>query len=99
MAERRSIWPVLVYGALVAIAAARPKETRRAPQRTRASGSCETVREPRRILYPAPDESTEIPGESRSETNFDPAKGQGSSSRTISRFSTQLRRAKERGRG
>jgi membrane protein len=31
MAERRSVWPLLVYGSLVAIAAARRKQTGRAP--------------------------------------------------------------------
>ena len=99
MAERRSIWPLLVYGALVAIAAVRRKETGRPPERTRPSGSYETVPEPRRILCPAPDESTEIPGDSRLATNFDPDKRPREQFENDQPIFAQLRRAKEQGRG
>jgi len=47
MAENRKIWPLLVYGGLAAIAAARRAQTERTP----AIGSREIGREPRRITY------------------------------------------------
>jgi membrane protein len=99
MAERRSIWPLFVYGALVAIAQALRKETEHAPERTRANGGYETLREPRGLLYPGPDENTEIPGESRSATNFDPDKRPREQFENDQPISAQLRRAKEQGRG
>ena len=51
MAKHRRIWPLLVYGALAAKASARRKETERTPD----SEGYETVREPSRTNYPAPD--------------------------------------------
>ena len=48
MAENRKIWPLLVYGGLAAIAAARRAQTERTP----AIVSREIGREPRRITYP-----------------------------------------------
>jgi hypothetical protein len=99
MAERRRICPLLVYGALVAIAAARRKETGRAHQRTRASESDETVSKPRRILYRVANESTEFPGESRVGTHFDPDKRPKEQFENDQPILAQLHRAKERGRG
>ena len=99
MAEHRSIWPLLLYGALVAIAAARRKETERAPERTLASESDETVRESLRVPYPAPDESTEVPREPRPATNFDPDKRPREQFENDQPISAQWRRAREQGRG
>ena len=95
MAERRRIWPLLVYGGLAAIAAARRAET----ERTRASGSRKIGREPYRIIYPAPDESSEIPGESRAATQVDPDKRPREQFENDQPISAQLHRAKEPGRG
>jgi hypothetical protein len=50
MAEHRRIWPLVGYGAHAAIAAPR-KETEGTP----GSEGYETVREPSRTNYPAPD--------------------------------------------
>ena len=94
MAERRRIWPLLVYGALAAIAAARREQT----ERRRASRSREIGREPRRIIYPAP-ESSGIPVESRPATQVDPDKRPREQFENDQPISAQLRRAKESGRG
>jgi membrane protein len=95
MAERRRIWPLLVYGGLAAIAAARRAQT----ERTRVSGSREIGREPRRIVYPAPDDSSEILGESRAATQVDPDKRPREQFENDQPISAQLHRAKEPGRG
>jgi membrane protein len=95
MAEHRRIWPLLVYGGLAAIAAARSKET----QRTRDSGSDETIRKPHRIIYPTPDESSEIPGKSPPTRPADPDKRPREQFENDQPVSAQLRRAKEQGRG
>ena len=94
MAERRRIWPLLVYGALAAIAAARREQT----ERRRASRSREIGREPRRIIYPVP-ESSGIPVESRAATQVDPDKRPREQFENDQPISAQLRRAKESGRG
>jgi membrane protein len=95
MAERRGLWPLLLYGVLVAIAAARRTQT----EPTRLSGSHEIGREPHRIIYPAPDESGEIPGESRATTQVDPDKRPREQFENDQPVSAQLRRAREPGRG
>ena len=94
MAERRRIWPLLVYGALAAIAAARREQT----ERRRASRSREIGREPHRIIYPAP-ESSGIPVETRAATQVDPDKRPREQFENDQPISAQLRRAKESGRG
>jgi hypothetical protein len=95
MAENRRIWPLLVYGGLAAIAAARRAQTERTP----AIGSREVGREPRRITYPAPDESGESLGESRPAAQVDPDKRPKEQVENDQPISAQLRRAKQQGRG
>jgi membrane protein len=95
MAERRWIWPLLVYGVLVAIAAA----GRRQSERTRADGSHDTGRKLYATIYPAPDESSEIPGESGPETQVDADKRPREQFENDQPISAQLHRAKEQGRG
>jgi membrane protein len=95
MAKRRRIWPLLVYGVFAAIAAARRAQT----ERTRVGGRHEISREPHRIIYPAPDESSEVPGESRAATQVDPDKRPKEQFENDQPISAQLRRAKEPGRG
>ena len=95
MAERRGIWPLLAYGALVAIAAARRRETERTP----ASGSCEIGREPYRLTYPRPDEYGERPGELPSAPQVDRDKRPREQFENDQPISAQLSRAKEQGRG
>ena len=85
----------MVYGALVAIAAARRRETERTP----ASGSREIGREPYPITYPPPDESGEGPGESRAAPQVDPDKRPREQFENDQPISAQLSRAKEQGRG
>jgi membrane protein len=87
MAERRGLWPLLVYGVLVATAATRQAQT----ERTRASGN--------RKIDAAPDESSEIPGESRPATQVDADKRPREQVENDQPVSAQLRRAKEQGRG
>src|ERR1700722_8272458 len=91
MAEHRRIWPLLVYGGLAAIAAARRKETERIPE----NGSYGTVRKPYRTIYPAPDESSETSGESCSAP--DPIRGRRSKSKTTSRFPRSCAERRSRG--
>jgi hypothetical protein len=95
MAENRRIWPLLVYGGLAAIAAARRAQTERTP----AIGSREIGREPRQITYPAPDESGESLGESRPAAQVDPDKRPKEQIENDQPISAQLRRAKQQGRG
>ena len=99
MAGRRSIWLLLAYGALLAIAAARSRETERTPERTGANGSSEGRRAPRRILYPPLDESSGSPGESHPPTHVDPDKRPREQFENDQPISAQLSRAKEQGRG
>ena len=70
MAERRSLWPLLVYGALVAIAAARRRQT----EETRGSESRGVRCEFDPAAHPAPDESGEARGELRPATEAEPDK-------------------------
>ena len=94
MAERRRIWPLLIYGALVTIAAARRKET----EWTRGSESGRTSREFRPATRPAPDESCETGRESRPATP-EPDKRPREQFENDQPISDQRRRAKEPGRG
>ena len=87
MAERRRLWPLLVYGVLVATAATRQAQT----ERTRANGN--------RKIDPVPNESSEIPGESGAPTQVDPDKRPKEQVENDQPISAQLRRAKEHGRG
>jgi membrane protein len=95
MTERRSIWPLLVYGALVAMAAARRGRT----EGTRGSESSGARREPHPAKDAASDESGETDGE------FGPATHPDLDTRPREQFendqpiSHQRRRAKEAGRG
>jgi hypothetical protein len=95
MAEHRRIWPLLVYGGLTAIAAAR----RGAIERARTSSNHEAARKPRRILYPAPDETGEIRGDAPLTTPVDPDKRPREQLENDQPISAQIRRAKEQGRG
>jgi membrane protein len=95
MAERRWIWPLLVYGGLAAIAAARRGETERTP----AVGSYETPRKPYRTIYPAPDERSDVPADSRPPAPSDPDKRPREQFENDQPISAQLSRAKEEGRG
>jgi membrane protein len=95
MAERRWIWPLLVYGGLAAIAAARRGETERTP----AVGSYETPRKPYRTIYPATDERSDVPGDSRPPAPSDPDKRPREQFENDQPISAQLSRAKEEGRG
>jgi hypothetical protein len=94
MAEHRRIWPLLVYGGLAAIAAVRRKETERTPE----NGSYETIRKPYRTAYPAPDETSEIGGDSHPATQVDPDKRPKEQVENDQPISAQMRRAKEQGR-
>ena len=87
MAERRGLWPLLVYGVLVATAATRQAQT----ERMRANGN--------RKIDPAPDESSEIPGESRPATPVDADKRPREQFENDQPISAQLHRATEPGRG
>ena len=82
MAEHRRIWPFLVYGALVAIASARRRETERTPD----TEGYNIVRKPYRIIYPAPDESGESRAKLVRRPRLIPTKGRRSRWKTISRF-------------
>ena len=95
MAERRSIWPLLVYGVVATITAARRAQTEGTP----ASGKREIGREPHWVVYPAPNESSEIPDESGGSTQVDPDKRPKEQVENDQPISAQLRRANEHGRG
>jgi membrane protein len=95
MAEHRRIWPLLVYGGLAAIAAVRRKET----ERTSENGSYEAIRKPYRTIYPVPDGTSEIRGDSHPATQVDPDKRPKEQVENDQPISAQLRRAKEQGRG
>jgi membrane protein len=95
MSGQRRIWPFLVYGGLAAIAALR----REAIERTPEAGSYGPVRKPHRTVYPAPDESSEIRGESAPATQADPDKRPKEQVENDQPISSQLRRAREQGRG
>ena len=92
MAEHRRIWPLLVYGALAAMASARRKETKRTPD----SEDYETVRKPYRTIYPAPDKNSD---ETCLAPQVDVDKRPKEQIENDQPISAQLRRAKESGRG
>ena len=95
MAEQRRIWPLFVYGGLAAIAAVR----RGAIERTRASSSEERVRKPHQLIYPAPDETCEVPADAPPMLPADPDKRPREQLENDQPISAQIRRAKEQGRG
>ena len=95
MAEQRRIWPLFVYGGLAAIAAVR----RGAMERTRASSSQERVRKPHQLIYPAPDETGEVPADAPPMLPADPDKRPREQLENDQPISAQIRRAKEQGRG
>jgi membrane protein len=95
MAEHRKVWPLLVYGGLAAIAAARRRETEQARDSTRY----ETPRKPYRTIYPATDERSDVPGDSRPPAKSDPDKRPREQFENDQPISAQLSRAKEEGRG
>jgi membrane protein len=95
MAEHRRIWPLLVYGGVAAIAAARRRETEQA----RDSRGYETPRKPYRTIYPAPDEHSEVPGAARQPAQSDPDKRPREQFENDQPIAAQLSRAKEEGRG
>ena len=95
MAEQRRIWPLFVYGGLAAIAAVR----RGAIERTRASSSEERVRKPHQLIYPAPDETGEVPADAPPMLPADPDKRPREQLENDQPISAQIRRAKEQGRG
>jgi membrane protein len=95
MAEHRRIWPLLIYGTLAALAAAR----RGAIEQTRASRDQVAARHPHRITYPAAGETSEAGGDSHPVTQADPDKRPREQFENDQPISAQLRRAKEPGRG
>jgi membrane protein len=95
MAEHRRIWPLLVYGGLAAIAAARRKET----ERTSESRSYGAIRKPYRPIYPAADESSGTSGEALSAPHVDSDKRPREQVENDQPTSAQISRAKEQGRG
>ena len=94
MAEHRRIWPLLVYGALVAIAAARREQTEGA----RGSESGRTSRRFREATDPTPDRSVETHLES-SPAPAEADKRPREQFENDQPISAQLHRAKEPGRG
>jgi membrane protein len=102
MAEHRRIWPLLVYGGLAAIAAARRSAiegTRAVQSSERVRTLYERVRTPYRTPYPAPDESSEPPSKLPSATPVDPDKRPQEQVENDQPITAQVRRAKEPGRG
>jgi membrane protein len=102
MAEHRRIWPLLVYGGLAAIAAARRSAiegTRAVQSSERVRTLYERVRTPYRTPYPPPDESSEPSGKLPSATPVDPDKRPQEQVENDQPITAQVRRAKEPGRG
>src|SRR5271156_5123214 len=95
MAEKRSIWPLLVYAFLVVIVAARRGRT----EGTRGTGSGGTRRESHPAAPPAPDESGEARREFRPATHPEPDKRPREQFENDQPISDQTRPAKEAGRG
>jgi membrane protein len=94
MAERRSLWPLLLYGALVAVAAARRGQT----AETGGSESLGARRESRPAAPPAPDKR----GETHLQSSLAPPEADKRPLEQVENdqpISAQLHRAKERGRG
>ena len=94
MAERRSLWPLLLYGALVAIAAARRGQT----EGTRGSESRGARRESHPAAPPRPTRAAK-PISNLLPRRRKPTKGRSSRFENDQPISAQLHRAKERGRG
>jgi membrane protein len=102
MAEQRRIWPILVYGGLAAIAAARRAWTEGAHAvegSERVRTLYERVRTPYRTPYPSADERSEASSPLPSATPVDPDKRPKEQVENDQPISAQVRRAKERGRG
>jgi membrane protein len=102
MVEHRRIWPLLVYGGLAAIAAARRSAiegTRAVQSSERVRTLYERVRTPYRTPYPPPDESSEPPSKLPSATPVDPDKRPQEQVENDQPITAQVRRAKEPGRG
>ena len=95
MAERRRIWPLLVYGGLVAIAAARRPRTDGA----HAGASSGLVRTPSRRVCTPPDGGAESAAEPPWATQLNPDKRPREQIENDQPISAQLGRAKEQGRG
>ncbi len=95
MAERRWIWSLLAYGALVAIAAAR----RAPPERAPAARGRETAREPYPTNHPAPARPGENPSAPAPTRQPDPDKRPREQFENDQPIFAQLSRARERGRG
>ena len=95
MAERRSIWPLLVYGVFVAIAAARSRQT----EGTRSRETCESDCVSCPAAHPARGASSDTRRESRPATHPEPDKRPREQFENDQPISDQRRRAKEPGRG
>ena len=102
MTESRRIGPLLVYGGLAAFAVARrewEEGTRAVETSEWVRKSYERVRTPYRTQYPPPDKSNEAQAEFASLTQLDPEKRPREQIENDQPASTQVRRAKEQGRG
>jgi membrane protein len=102
MAEQRRIWPILVYGGLAAIAAARRAWTEGAHAVEGSEGVrtlYERVPTPYRTPYPPADESSEASSQLPSATPVDPDKRPKEQVENDQPITAQVRRAKEQGRG
>jgi membrane protein len=102
MTEHRRLWPLLVYGGLAAVAAARrarDEGTRAVESSERVRTLYEGVRTPYRTPYPSPDESSEPPSKSLSAAPVDPDKRPREQVENDQPITAQVRRAKEQGRG
>jgi membrane protein len=95
MAGLQKIWPVLVYGVLVAIAATRRKQT----EWTRGSKSGGTNPQPRLATDPVPDEIGGTDRDSTLAARLEADKRPREQFENDQPISAQLHRAKERGRG
>ena len=102
MAEHRRLWPLLVYGGLAAIAAARRAWTEGAhavESSDRVRTLYERARTPYRTPYPPPDEISEKPSRAASEAPVDPDKRPKEQVENDQPIAAQVHRAKEQGRG
>ena len=102
MAEHRRLWPLLVYGGLAAVAAARRAwdEGKRAVESSERVRTLDArVRTPYRTPYPPPDESSEPSSKLPSATPVDPDKRPREQVENDQPITAQVRRAKEQGKG
>ena len=102
MTEPRRIWPLLVYGGLASVAAARriwDKGTRAVESSERVRTLYGRVRTPYRIPYPPPDESGEASNKLPSAAQVDPDKRPREQVENDQPIAAQVHRAKEQGRG